>query len=109
MFTGYSALAMAEALPADGVVVACEIDRRAARVRTAVLRRVTGRARRSPSPSARRWRHCGRWPNAPATIELQAFDLVFIDADKAGYLGYLEVLLDTDLLAPARSSPSTTR
>ena len=26
MFTGYSALAMAEALPADGMVVACEID-----------------------------------------------------------------------------------
>ena len=26
MFTGYSALAMAEALPPDGIVVACEID-----------------------------------------------------------------------------------
>ena len=26
MFTGYSALAMAEALPADGQVIACEID-----------------------------------------------------------------------------------
>ena len=26
MFTGYSALAMAEALPADGVVIACEVD-----------------------------------------------------------------------------------
>ena len=26
MFTGYSALAMAEALPADGRVVACEVD-----------------------------------------------------------------------------------
>ena len=26
MFTGYSALAMAEALPDDGVVVACEVD-----------------------------------------------------------------------------------
>ena len=26
MFTGYSALAMAEALPSDGVVVACEVD-----------------------------------------------------------------------------------
>ncbi len=26
MFTGYSALAMAEALPSDGQVVACEVD-----------------------------------------------------------------------------------
>ncbi|MBD2018565.1 SAM-dependent methyltransferase, partial [Leptolyngbya sp. FACHB-36] len=26
MFTGYSALAMAEALPADGTIVACEVD-----------------------------------------------------------------------------------
>ena len=33
MFTGYSALAMAEALPADGSVVACEIDADVARVR----------------------------------------------------------------------------
>ena len=30
MFTGYSALAMAEALPADGEVVACEVDAYAA-------------------------------------------------------------------------------
>ena len=28
------------------------------------------------------------------------FDIVFIDADKAGYLGYLELLLDSPLLAP---------
>ena len=28
------------------------------------------------------------------------FDLVFIDADKPGYLGYLEFLLDSPLLAP---------
>ena len=31
MFTGYSALAMAEALPDDGVVVACEVDDAVAR------------------------------------------------------------------------------
>jgi caffeoyl-CoA O-methyltransferase len=31
MFTGYSALAMAEALPADGRVVACEVDADVAR------------------------------------------------------------------------------
>lgn len=99
MFTGYSALAMAEALPADGVLVACEIDQQAAdfarrcfaaspaghKITVAVapaaetLRTLAARVRQDP---------------------LQAFDLVFIDADKAGYLGYLEMLLDTYLLAP---------
>jgi caffeoyl-CoA O-methyltransferase len=28
------------------------------------------------------------------------FDFVFIDADKAGYVDYLNFLLDTDLLTP---------
>ncbi len=32
--------------------------------------------------------------------ERTPFDLVFIDADKAGYRGYLEVLLSADLLTP---------
>ena len=32
MFTGYSALAMAEALPPDGEVVACEVDARVAAI-----------------------------------------------------------------------------
>jgi caffeoyl-CoA O-methyltransferase len=30
----------------------------------------------------------------------QRFDLVFIDADKAGYVDYLNFLLDNDLLTP---------
>ena len=30
----------------------------------------------------------------------ETFDLVFIDADKSGYADYLDVLLDTRLLAP---------
>ena len=29
-----------------------------------------------------------------------AFDLVFVDADKAGYLDYVETMLDSGLLAP---------
>ena len=30
----------------------------------------------------------------------ETFDLVFVDADKAGYLGYLDALLELELLAP---------
>jgi caffeoyl-CoA O-methyltransferase len=30
----------------------------------------------------------------------EVFDLVFIDADKAGYIDYLDLLLSTGLLAP---------
>jgi caffeoyl-CoA O-methyltransferase len=30
----------------------------------------------------------------------EVFDLVFIDADKAGYIDYLDLLLTTGLLAP---------
>ncbi|MEV3901383.1 class I SAM-dependent methyltransferase [Mycobacterium sp. NPDC050551] len=99
MFTGYSALAMAEALPADGVLVACEIDQHAARFARQCF---------AASPSGKKitvavapaMETLGMLAERARHDQLQAFDLVFIDADKAGYLGYLEVLLDTDLLAP---------
>lgn len=94
MFTGYSALAMAEALPADGRVVACEVDPHAADL---------AREGFAGSPSG----HKITVHVAPAARTLaqlaaegQAFDLVFVDADKGGYAGYLDVLLDTGLLAP---------
>jgi caffeoyl-CoA O-methyltransferase len=93
MFTGYSALAMAEALPADGEVVACEVDAYAAEF-----------AQRCFDESP-----CGHKISvkvAPAIETLrqlaadgEVFDLVFIDADKAGYLDYLDLLLTTGLLA----------
>lgn len=94
MFTGYSALAMAEAVPDDGAVVACEIN-----VDVADFAR-------------------GCFDDSPVgdriTIEIgpamdtlqrlaatgESFDFVFIDADKAGYRAYLDVLLDSTLLTP---------
>lgn len=92
MFTGYSALAMAEALPHDGQVVACELDPEVAAF--------AGRCF-AESPDG----HKIHVRVGPASDTLDAlcaardrFDLVFIDADKAGYLGYLEVLLSGDLL-----------
>ena len=92
MFTGYSALAMAEAMPDDGRVVACEIDAEVAEF----ARRCFGRTPAGDRIDIR---------VGPAVATLAAlaethesFDLVFIDADKAGYAEYLRVVLDTGLL-----------
>jgi predicted O-methyltransferase YrrM len=87
-FTGYSALAMAQALPADGRILALDVSRE-----------FTDIAR-------------GYWEKAgmEAKIELRLgpaqasldkmiaadegpFDIVFIDADKTGYDGYYEAAL----------------
>lgn len=94
MFTGYSALAMAEALGEGGRVVACELDDYVADVARECF---------AASPDG----HRITVEVGPATQTLgrlsaagETFDLVFVDADKAGYAGYLDALLDTDLLAP---------
>jgi caffeoyl-CoA O-methyltransferase len=92
MFTGYSSLAMAEALPADGTVVACEVDAH-----------VAGIARECFDASPDGHKITVRVaPAADTLAELAAagerFDLVFLDADKGGYLGYLQQVLDGDLL-----------
>lgn len=95
MFTGYSALAMAEALPDDGKVVACEVDTYVAKFAQQCF---------DQSPDG----HKILVKVAPALLTLkqlaaanETFDLVFIDADKAGYVDYLNLLLDTDLLSPS--------
>lgn len=91
MFTGYSALAMAEGLSADGEVVACEVDPRAADFARECL---------EGSPAGARVRiEVGEAMDTLRRLDGQ-FDLVFIDADKPGYEGYLRFLLDSDLLHP---------
>jgi caffeoyl-CoA O-methyltransferase len=94
MFTGYSALAMAEALPDDGEVIACEVDAYVAKFAQECF---------DESPSG----HKISVKVAPAMVTLdrlaaapETFDLVFIDADKAGYVDYVNFLLDNDLLTP---------
>ena len=91
MFTGYSALAMAEALPADGVVVACEVDAEVARLAQECF---------AASPAGDKIDV--RVGPAAATLERLdgAFEMVFIDADKAGYEGYVDTVLERGLLAP---------
>lgn len=94
MFTGYSALAIAEALPPDGYLIACEVDEYVSQFALECF---------AASPHADKI----RVKVAPAVETLQqlagageSFDLVFIDADKGGYINYVNMLLETRLLAP---------
>lgn len=94
MFTGYGALSMAEALPQDGELVTCDMQ---------------------PYLEKMARKHFDKSPHgkkitikiAPAletmaelAKEGKQFDLVFVDADKAGYIGYFKFILDNNLLAP---------
>ncbi len=89
MFTGYSALCLAEALPEDGAVVTCEIDAASA----AIARRYFAQVPYGQKIDIRM---------GPALDTLRAlagpFDLIFIDADKCNYVNYYRRALE--LLAP---------
>jgi caffeoyl-CoA O-methyltransferase len=86
LFTGYSALTMAEALPADGEIISCEIDTETAEIAQSFFDR---------SPHG----HKITIRLAPALDTLnslptdQQFDLVFLDADKESYSDYFEAVL----------------
>jgi len=93
MFTGYSALAMAEALPEDGRLVACEVDEYVANFAIDCFKA-------SPHGSKIEVKV------APALATMQqladageSFDLVFIDADKKEYVDYFNLLIESNLLA----------
>ncbi len=86
VFTGYSSLAVALALPADGRIVACDVSERW----TNVARRFWDKAGVAHKIDLRL---------APANETLDAllaeggagsYDFAFIDADKPAYLGYYE-------------------
>ena len=94
LFTGYSALAMAEALPDNGKLIACELDRFAADFAQAQF-----------AQSEHGQKIHIEVGDAVTTIqrlskEGQSFDLIFIDADKTGYSAYLNIILEGTLLAP---------
>lgn len=93
-FTGYSALAMALALPEDGELITCDIN--------------AGWTKNAPVF----WQEAGQAHKiklrlAPALESLQSllaegyqhrFDFIFIDADKTNYLNYYEYALQ--LISP---------
>ncbi len=89
MFTGYSALCFAEALPDRGRVTTCEVDEESA----AVARRFFDQ-----SPHGHKIEIC-MGPALDTMAGLQEpFDLIFIDADKVNYLNYYRRALE--LLSP---------
>lgn len=89
MFTGYSALCFAEAMPDDGVVITCEVSDKSA----AVARRYFAQTSVGDKISI-------QMGPALETMGILSgpFDLIFIDADKINYLNYYRRALD--LLSP---------
>jgi len=91
-FTGYSALALAEAVPDDGRVVTLEREADAARL-------AAGNWAGSPHASKIESR-VGEAQDLLAELASQGeiFDLVFLDVDKPGYLALYQTLMDKGLL-----------
>ena len=85
MFTGYSALCFAEALPVEGTVLTCEVDEQsAALARQDFARSPIGeKIEIRMGPALDTMRHL----KGP-------FDLIFIDADKINYVNYYRQALD---------------
>jgi len=85
MFTGYSALCFAEALPAEGTVLTCEIDEESA----ALARQYFARSPLGKKIEIR------MGPALDTMRHLKGpFDLIFIDADKVNYVNYYRRALD---------------
>lgn len=89
VFTGYSALCVAAALPADGRLIACDISAEYTRIaqeywaRAGVADRIDLRLAPASETLA----------TLLAAGAAGSFDLAFIDADKTGYAGYYEQCL----------------
>ena len=92
-FTGYSALAVALALPADGAVTALDISEDFTRIAREYWRRagIEGRIELRIGPALETLAALSAERRAP-------FDFAFIDAAKTEYDGYYEAVLD--LLRP---------
>jgi caffeoyl-CoA O-methyltransferase len=83
-FSGHSALAMAAALPEGGRIDACELDSK----RAAFAQRYFDRSPHGSKITL----HVGPAIETIDSLDGE-FDLVFIDADKEGYVGYYEAVL----------------
>ena len=84
LFTGYSALTMAEVLPQDGTITSCEIDEENANVARSFIDR---------SPHGNKI-DIRMGPALDTIAGLNGpFDLIFLDADKENYCSYYDQLI----------------
>ena len=85
-FTGYSALCMAGALPADGEILSCDINPETSAIAQSFFDR-------SPHGHKIRLRLAPALETLAGLPDSQTFDLVFLDADKENYVNYYEAVL----------------
>jgi predicted O-methyltransferase YrrM len=86
VYTGYSALAVAQALPDDGQIIACDINDEW----TSVARRYWREAGVEKKIDLRLGPALATLDGLIASGEANQFDFVFIDADKTNYANYFE-------------------
>lgn len=92
MFVGYGAMGIAEGLPEDGKVVSLEID--------PFLKDWVQETTAGLPEAAKHEIIVGPALDSIASLPAdKKFDMVFVDANKAEYRRYLELLLERDLLA----------
>jgi caffeoyl-CoA O-methyltransferase len=86
VFTGYSSLAVAAALPADGLIVACDVSEDF----TAIAREFWDRAGVAGKIDLRLAPALETLDALLGAGDAESFDFAFIDADKVNYEGYYE-------------------
>jgi caffeoyl-CoA O-methyltransferase len=86
VFTGYSSLAVAAALPADGLIVACDVSEDY----TAIAREFWDRAGVAGKIDLRLAPALETLDALLTAGEAETFDFAFIDADKVNYESYYE-------------------
>jgi predicted O-methyltransferase YrrM len=93
-FTGYSALAIAQALPADGQLIALDVSEQW----TSIARRYWAEAGVAERIDLRLGPAADTMHRLLDTRQGESFDFIFVDADKTGYRAYCGLALE--LLRP---------
>jgi predicted O-methyltransferase YrrM len=89
VFTGYSSLTVAQALPEDGILVACDINKEY----TEVARRYWKEAKVDHKIDLRIAPAIETLEHLISNGESGSFDFAFLDADKDNYVKYYELAL----------------